>query len=317
MASIGTLNHLRAMDPLTLEAETYHAQARAFPNVLAWPREISLPPLKFVVFGSPRIYFIPNDEIQTYQVVLDMYGDCVDEAGWPVLAFSWPYYTGKFTIIGAPLFSESLLTIELKPNRLAIKFAVPRPHHLTVGCLRDIVVEYMRQLGTAGELATHGISPSDVDSLYIEDATSSDLVQGLLNRASQACPKTPTLFAGLGVPSADVENEQPSDGTTCRFIALQMHLIKFPEKREPTQNILMVAAATISQVKSALERRFFGALRVDHDQWKDKTIVQHDVVVRSDDGRWTEVPDPDETTLGILQRPVQSVLLYRDYWQRA
>ncbi|KAA8914161.1 hypothetical protein FN846DRAFT_902261 [Sphaerosporella brunnea] len=275
------------MDPIIMAPETYRPQQGVFPNVLAVPREISLPPLKFVVSGSPRIYFIPNDKIQTYEalkqvvaerleigleVVLDMYGDCVDEDGWPGMAFSWPYYTGKFTVIGAPLFSESLLIVEFKPKRLAIKLALPRPHNLTVGCLCRIVVEYMRQLRTAGELAAVGLLPSDLATLYIEGATSGELVQGLLNRKA-------------------------SDGTACTFIAVKMQLIKFPDKREPTEDILMAAATTISQVKSSVERCFFEALRVDHDAWKDEMIGQHDVVVRSDGGHWTEVPDSDETTL--------------------
>ncbi|KAA8899472.1 hypothetical protein FN846DRAFT_909608 [Sphaerosporella brunnea] len=280
------------MDQPMWQPETYRAQERAFPNVLASPREISLPPLKLVVPQDALKHVVAKRLEIDLEVVLNMYGDCVDEAGWSVMAFLWPYYVEKFTVIGGPLFSESLLTIQFK-GKLAIKLPVPQPDHLTVGCLRRIVVTYMRQLGTA--------ATSYKDYSF--------------NRASQACPKTPTLLARIGVPSADVDNEKPRDCAVCTFIAVHAQWIKFPNKREPTQDILMASATPISQVKSFAEKRFLGALPVDHDAWKDKIIVQHDVVVRFDDGHWTEVPDPDRTTLGSLHSPVQLVIGDCDYCQ--
>ncbi|KAA8897376.1 hypothetical protein FN846DRAFT_910400 [Sphaerosporella brunnea] len=323
--------------------ESYRAAEQAFPNRIAEPREVTLPPLKFVVSGSPTIHLIPDREIRTYQVrtnpggdlkhvaaeqleidleaVQDIHGDRIEEAGWPLIAFSWPYYLWKFTLIGAPLVAQSLLTIEFKHKPLAIKLAVPRPHHLTVDMLRTIVVEYLRQLETTGQLATLGFSPCDVDSVHIEGATSSDLVEALLNRTSQGCRETPTLFArtgdpsaGTGDPSADADNENPSDSAARTYIAVQTRWVNFPDKREQTQDILMPAVTPMSEVKSSIERSFFQFMCVDHERWKNKLIARHDVVMRCDDGHWTEVPH-DNPTLGSLQRPMRSVLHYRHYPQ--
>ncbi|KAA8894807.1 hypothetical protein FN846DRAFT_912474 [Sphaerosporella brunnea] len=109
-SSVGTRTRLHMTEPTSMLAVP--------------PQLTTLPPLKFVVLGPPRIYAMPNDQVQTYQ----------------------PYYLGKWTVIGAPLFSESLLTIRFKGKRLAIKHAIPRPQNLTVAGLVRILIEYMRQL---------------------------------------------------------------------------------------------------------------------------------------------------------------------------
>ncbi|KAA8912560.1 hypothetical protein FN846DRAFT_903414 [Sphaerosporella brunnea] len=87
------------------------------------------------------------------QSVLDSRGNRIDETHWPVVRSSWPYYTDKFTVLGASLFSDSLYTMQFKDKRLTIKLAVPRPHNLTVSDLVSIAVAYIGQLQMSGELA--------------------------------------------------------------------------------------------------------------------------------------------------------------------
>ncbi|KAA8898659.1 hypothetical protein FN846DRAFT_909973 [Sphaerosporella brunnea] len=323
-ASSGTQNDVRLTDPIIPERDTDSALARAFSNVLAVSPQLSLlPPLKFVVPASPRIFVIPHDQIQTYhelkrvvankleidlEAVQDMYGDCIDEEAWSVIAFSWPYYLGKFTVIGAPQASAYLLTVEFKPKRLAMKFAVPRPHNLTVRELVGILVKYMRQLQAAAGPAHIEFLPSDFATLYIEGATSGELVQGL-------APKRPRCLR-LPEPrplTSKTKTLATAHSSPCRR-RVGTQWTRLPNIRQPSQDILMASATTIWQVKSFIERWFFMFMHVHHEDLKDKILVQHDVVVRIDDGHWTEVPDPDETTLGSLQQPVRSVIRYRDNW---
>ncbi|KAA8900069.1 hypothetical protein FN846DRAFT_909414 [Sphaerosporella brunnea] len=230
-----------------------------------------------------------------------MNDDCIDDEAWPVIAFSWPYYMGKFTVIGAPKFSESLITVKFKRKRLAIKFAVPRPHNLTVKELVRILVGYLGQLQTTHGLAALGLLPWDIQTLSIEGAISGERVERVLDRVCQACPKTPTLFAVSQVPPADHDNEKPAR----TFIAVQTQWIKFPDIREPRQEpqaILMDSTTTIAEVRSFVATRAYEALS-DHDECNGKMSFENNMVVRIDDGHWTKVPDPHNTTLGSLQRP--------------
>ncbi|KAA8896520.1 hypothetical protein FN846DRAFT_910687 [Sphaerosporella brunnea] len=166
------------------------------------------------------------------EAVLDMYGNRIEEEGGPLIASSWPYYQGKFTIIGAPLFSKSLLT------------------------------QFMSQLRTAGELATLGFSPSHLDSLFIEGGTSSDLLDGLLSRISQVWPNASTLSARTGDPSVHADNGNHCTSAARTFIVVQTWWIKFPDKGEQPLDVLMRTETTISEVKSSMESYFFEVMRV-------------------------------------------------------
>ncbi|KAA8899281.1 hypothetical protein FN846DRAFT_909665 [Sphaerosporella brunnea] len=316
---------------LISEPKTHRVPEDAFPNILAVPPQITLLPLlKFVVPGSPRIYYIPHDQIQTYQglervvrqkleidleAVLDMCGHCIDSAAWTVVKLSWPYCLGTFTVIGKPVYSESLVTLKFRGKPLEIKFALPRPQNLTVGTLRRIMLGYMGCLQKAGELPALGFLPSDLNDLDIAGVTSDNLVKERLHPDLQLGLDTPTLFVVPTVLVDDVDDENLSHGTACTFIVVQTQWIKLHAiRREPIREVLMAPATTICQVKAIIEKLLFKVLRVDHDDRKDEVILEHEVLVRNNDGHWTDIPRPLKTTLRSLQRTVQSVMNYRDRW---
>ncbi|KAA8892604.1 hypothetical protein FN846DRAFT_915140 [Sphaerosporella brunnea] len=90
---------------------------------------IQVPPLKFVVPGDNRIYFIPSEYVKTYgdmkmavadklQIdvdgVLDMSLDRSQPSEWQSVSSAWPYCFGKFTVIGQAMFADPILTVVWK-----------------------------------------------------------------------------------------------------------------------------------------------------------------------------------------------------------
>ncbi|KAA8912100.1 hypothetical protein FN846DRAFT_903838 [Sphaerosporella brunnea] len=272
MASIGPPNHISAM--FILVTKIHRVPEDAFPNIIAVPPPITLLlPLKFVVPGSPRIYYIPHDQIQTSQglpgvvrqnleidmeAVLDMCSHCIESAAWTVVRLSWPYCLATFTVIGKLVYSESLVTLKFRGRLLEIKFALPRPHNLTVKTLRRIMLGYMGCLQKAGELAALGFLPSVLNNLDI---------------------------AGLTIPVDDVGDDYPSDGTACTFIVVHTQWIKLHAIRgELIREVLIAPATTLCQVNAIIENLLCKVLRVDHDDRKDQVILKHELLVRNNDG---------------------------------
>ncbi|KAA8893063.1 hypothetical protein FN846DRAFT_896310 [Sphaerosporella brunnea] len=266
---------------------------------------IQAPPVKFVVPGDDRVYLIPSEDLKTYEhrtqdmkiavadklqidldAVLDMNDDPIQRGEWNLISNRWPYCFGKFTVIGQPRFSDPVLTVVWKSQRLAIKLWLPRPRRITVGELLTIV--------------------------RIENCCPRDLVDFVRKKGCAECLQQPTVFVGIVETNGSVTHSHSAERTEPQmvFVAVQNLWVMLPYTEEPRPDLLVPASLTVSEVKAIIEQEFWETMGLEEEEDRAGVIVQHKMVSAAPEGSWEEIADQRSTALGTMRMGVRSVLWY-------
>ncbi|KAA8895958.1 hypothetical protein FN846DRAFT_911150 [Sphaerosporella brunnea] len=273
---------------------------------------IQVPPLKFVVPGDNRIYFIPSEYLKTYgdmkmavadKLQIDVDG-VLDMSLEPIQPSDW----------NIPMFSDPVLTVVWKSKSLAIKIWLPCPRRITVGELLGIVQGYLGQLmdSPLDLPLVPRLTSSELCKLRIEDGSPSDLVDFVRKKGCAECVQQPTVFVGIvGIDEA-VTHSHSTEGMEPQmvYVVVQNLWMMVPSRVQPRPDLVVPASLSVSQVKAMIEQEFWETLGLGEEEDRAGVLLRHNMVSAAPEGRWDEIADQDLTAVGTMRMAVRSVLTY-------
>ncbi|KAA8913355.1 hypothetical protein FN846DRAFT_916184 [Sphaerosporella brunnea] len=282
-------------------------EARVFERLLQRGTKL----LKFSIKDDPEehVYYLDRQTVETWEgmkigvademeidmhTITDMFGDTIESVHWSRVNQEIPYIYAPFVVQGSPILSRTKYRLRfLARPGVDLYTQLPRPRNITVGQLKGLVAELMRQMPEYAkqQIAKHQIKmlPGHSDSERISGCNMFDQTIKMWTSDQSINPESPPAKT---------------------YIAITAHWRSADHcRRRITYDpgmTLIEASTPLHKVRKILEDAFYRAPKgsgfaVTSFVWRCWSV----------ENGWY-VLDEDSTTLGSVEGTVWPMIKYND-----